>query len=61
MIPLQMPGGPELLIILFILLVIVAAVGGVLYLLTRGSGRGERIDELESRVETLEQGQTNQK
>lgn len=61
MIPLQIPGGPEILVILVILLVIVAAVGGVLYLLTRVGGRSERLDELEARIDDLEQGRTNQR
>jgi hypothetical protein len=61
MIPLQMPGGPEILVILLILLVIVAAVGGVLYLLTRVGGRSERLDELETRIDDLEQSRTNQR
>lgn len=61
MIPLQMPGGPEILVILLILLVIVAAVGGVLYLLTHVGGRSERLDELEARIDELEQGRTNQR
>jgi len=54
-VPLQLPGGMELLVVLMIFLIpaafLVAIVGGVVYLLRRRSGR---LEELESRIEELE-------
>lgn len=61
MIPLQMPGGPEILVILLILVVIVAAIGGVLYLVTRSGRQSEGLSQLEARIDALEQGQAKQK
>lgn len=59
---LQVPGGPELLVIALIFLVLVALVfglvAGVTVLTRRGSSADEdgtrRLEELEQRVETLE-------
>lgn len=61
-IPLQVPGGPELLIIAIIFLFFLAIIGGivglVVYLLRRRPDRQvpdqERINELEQRVAELE-------
>ena len=53
-LPLQIPGGIELVVIFlifFVLLIPVALVVGALYLYVR---RKDRLAELESRVETLE-------
>jgi membrane protein implicated in regulation of membrane protease activity len=63
MVPLQIPGGPELLIVGFIFLVFVAillgVVGVIVYLARRGSTTSspekERIAELEQRVAELEE------
>ncbi|MEY7851816.1 hypothetical protein AB7C87_21735 [Natrarchaeobius sp. A-rgal3] len=56
--PLQVLGGPELLVILFIFLIPVAIVVGVAYLLQRRSNAAaadeRRIDELEHQVEELQ-------
>jgi K+-transporting ATPase A subunit len=57
MLPLQVPGGPELLVILFMFLVPLAVVGAVVYVLRR---RSDRVEELEARVEELEGDQQNQ-
>jgi uncharacterized membrane protein len=57
MLPLQVPGGPELLVILFIFLVPLAVVGAVVYVLRR---RSDRVEELEARVEELEGDQRTQ-
>ena len=62
MFPLQIPGGPELLIVGFIFLVFVAillgVVGVIVYLARRGSTTStpekQRIAELEQRVAELE-------
>ncbi|RQG94033.1 preprotein translocase subunit TatA [Natrarchaeobius chitinivorans] len=53
--PLQVPGGPELVVILFIFLIPVAIIAGIVYLLQRGSNTGDeqRIEELERQVEEL--------
>lgn len=56
--PLQIPGGLELLIVLFVLVIIVGP--GVLLVLFvagvlgRGRGGDDRIEELEARIEELE-------
>lgn len=63
MLPLQVPGGVELLIIGFIFLILVAVlvgiVGVIVYLARRGSNKSvseqQRIAELEQRVEELEE------
>lgn len=58
MFPLQVPGGPELLIIGLILFVLVAIVGGIVYLGRRSNGARtdtQRVAELERRVEELEE------
>ena len=57
MLPLQIPGGPELLVILFMFLVPLAVVGAVVYVLRR---RSDRVEELESRIEELESDQQTQ-
>lgn len=57
MLPLQFPGGPELLVILLIFLVPLAVVGAVVYVLRR---RSDRVEELEARVEELEGDQRTQ-
>lgn len=58
MIPLQTPGGPELLVIALIFLIFAAIVVGIGYLLRRiaqpTAKKQERVDELERRVEELE-------
>jgi septation ring formation regulator EzrA len=58
MYPLQVPGGPELVIVLVILLLVVvvllvpiALLGAAVYLWSRRKGR---VEELEARVEELE-------
>ena len=61
--PLQVPGGPELLIIGLILLIVVALIGAVVgaigYLSRRPSDRtavdDQRVTDLERRVDALEQ------
>jgi p-aminobenzoyl-glutamate transporter AbgT len=57
MLPLQVPGGPELLVILLMFLVPLAVVGAVVYVLRR---RSDRVEELESRIEELERDQQTQ-
>lgn len=62
MVPIQVPGGPELLIIGLILLILVAflsvIVAGIVFLSRRSSKpsapAGQRVAELERRVEELE-------
>ncbi|MFC6724403.1 hypothetical protein ACFQE1_08460, partial [Halobium palmae] len=52
---LQVPGGPELLIISFLVLVLFGVVPLAVIALLRYTGRdGERVKELEARVEELE-------
>jgi hypothetical protein len=60
LVPLQLPGGLELLVLLFVLafnlLIVVAVIAGVVYLLRRlgGEDEAEKIEELERRIEELE-------
>lgn len=62
MLPLQVPGGPELLVIALILLILLAVIGGIIggiiYLGRRRrnniSREKQRIKELEQRVAELE-------
>jgi hypothetical protein len=61
MAPLQIPGGPELLIIaialILNLLILVAIVGGLGYFLLRirsGGSVGERLDRIERKIGRLE-------
>lgn len=61
MLPLQVPGGPELLIIalalVFQLLLFVAALGGLGYFYLRirsGGSVGERLDRIERKIGRLE-------
>jgi len=61
MVPLQIPGGPELLIIAVVLilnlLVLVAILGGFGYFLLRirsGGSVGERLDRIERKIGRLE-------
>ncbi|WP_276259625.1 hypothetical protein [Haloglomus litoreum] len=61
MLPLQVPGGLELLVIALVFLVplalLVAAVAAVVYFLRRSGGDGadpDRVAALESRVDELE-------
>ena len=63
MVPLQVPSGPELLIIGLIFLILltglVVVIGVIAYLVRRGSGKSgpeqQRIAELEQRVAELEE------
>ncbi|MFT4885486.1 MAG: hypothetical protein ACI8U4_003012 [Natronomonas sp.] len=61
MLPLQMPGGPELFVIVLMLvinvLVIIAALGGLGYFLLRirsGGSVDERLDRIERKIGRLE-------
>jgi uncharacterized membrane protein len=61
MVPLQIPGGPELLIIVIALvlnlLILVAILGGFGYFLLRirsGGSVGERLDRIERKIGRLE-------
>jgi uncharacterized membrane protein len=61
MVPLQIPGGPELLIIVIALvlnlLILVAVLGGFGYFLLRiqsGGSVGERLDRIERKIGRLE-------
>ncbi|WP_123537720.1 hypothetical protein [Halosimplex salinum] len=58
MVPLQVPGATELIIILLNLLIVAGFIGGLVYLVRRFGGsdddKDERIEELENRVEELE-------
>jgi sec-independent protein translocase protein TatA len=55
MVPLRIPGGPELLIVLVILLLFLAVPAGILLLvLARRRSKGERVETLEQRVDELE-------
>ncbi|WP_267641337.1 hypothetical protein [Haloarchaeobius amylolyticus] len=51
MIPLQVPGGPEILVMLLVLAIPLAIVAAVVVLLRNRSGR---VEELETRVAELE-------
>lgn len=63
MFPLQVPGGPELLIVglifLIFLAIAVGITGVIVYFVRRGSNKSvseqQRIDELEQRVKELEE------
>lgn len=55
--PLQIPGGPELIILVLNLLLLLAIVGGALYVVDRvrsGNSPGERFDRLEREVGGME-------
>jgi hypothetical protein len=57
LVPLQVPGGPELVIIALNLLLLVAIVGGALYVIDRfrsGSSPDERFSRIEREVGGLE-------
>ncbi|WP_436926836.1 hypothetical protein [Halosimplex amylolyticum] len=56
MIPLQIPGATELVVVLLVFAVFVGIVGGIAFLVRRfgNSGKDERIDELEQQVEELQ-------
>lgn len=61
MLPLQVPGGPELLVVLLIFLLFVGFLGVVVVVIVSlvrresdGAGDDERIAELERRVDELE-------
>ncbi|SEO21771.1 hypothetical protein SAMN04487948_101147 [Halogranum amylolyticum] len=60
-VPLQIPGGPELLVVLLILLLVGGALAAVVYLVVRLSGRRDRLDELEARVDALEEERPTQR
>lgn len=63
MVPLQVPGGPELLVLGLIFLILLAGgivvIGAIAYLVRRGSGNPgseqQRLAELEQRVAELEE------